>query len=122
MNIIGLSCFFHDSACCLLRDGKLVAAAEEERFSRMKFDPSLPIEAFQFCLREGGLQLSDVDCIAYYEDPFKKLSSHLWMMYPALPQGRDLGRLDPTRPECEIRSLLGFDGPIEFADHHRSHA
>ena len=78
MNIVGISAFYHDSAACLLKDGQLIAAASEERFSRIKNDPSLPVQAFTYCLLEAGLDLSDIDCIAYYESPVKKLSRQLW--------------------------------------------
>ena len=65
MNVIGISAFYHESACCLLQDGRLVAAAEEERFSRVKHDARLPVAAFSFCLQAGGLDVSDVDCVAF---------------------------------------------------------
>src|SRR5688500_19772189 len=74
INVIGISAFFHDSACCLIQDGRLVAAAEEERISRIKADPSLPGQAFRYCLEEASLTIRDIDCIAYYEDPAKKLA------------------------------------------------
>ena len=64
-NIIGISCFFHDAACCLLKDGILVAAVEEERFSRRKHDAGIPKRAFNYCLEEGGLTIDEVDCVAY---------------------------------------------------------
>ena len=68
VNVLGISAYYHDSSCCLLKDGKLVAAASEERFTRRKHDPDLPVQAFKYCLRESGLTLADIDCIAYYED------------------------------------------------------
>src|SRR5581483_3047625 len=83
-SIIGISAYFHDSACCLLRDGVLIAAAQEERFSRRKHDSSLPKMAFRYCLAEGGMTVSDIDCIAYYEDPRLKLERQLWMTLPQL--------------------------------------
>ena len=120
MNIVGLSAFFHESACCLLRDGRVVAAAEEERFSRVKHDPRLPASAFRFCLRAGGIGLTD-DTLAFYESPRKKLSRQLWTGTPkgATP---DLPWLDPGAPERAIREGLGWEGPILFFDHHLSHA
>src|SRR5262245_52531035 len=60
MNVIGISAFFHESACCLLQDGRLTAAAEEERFSRVKHDPRLPVDAFRWCLARGGIGIADV--------------------------------------------------------------
>ena len=122
-NIIGISCFFHDAACCLLKDGVLVAAAEEERFSRQKHDPGIPKHAFNYCLEEGGLTIDEVDCVAYYEEPAKKLARQIWMMLPGLPSEKKvLARLDPRRPEREIREVLGFEGPIECVGHHHAHA
>jgi carbamoyltransferase len=116
MNIVGLSAFFHESACCLLRDGQLVAAAEEERFSRVKHDPRLPVSAFRWCLRRGGISITDVDCVAYYESPAKKLERQVWSGIP------ESLRLDPGRPEREIRERLGYEGPVLTFEHHQSHA
>ena len=122
-NIIGISCFFHDAACCLLKDGVLVAAAEEERFSRNKHDAAIPKGAFNYCLEEGRLTIDEIDCVAYYEEPAKKLARQLWMMLPGLPADKKvLARLDPHRPEREIREVLGYDGPIEYVGHHQAHA
>ena len=67
MNIIGVSAFYHEAACCLLQDGQLVAAAAEERFTRVKHDARLPTKALRYCLEAGGLTVADVDCVAYYE-------------------------------------------------------
>src|SRR5690349_20613119 len=105
MNIVGISAFYHESACCLLRDGELVAAAEEERFTRVKHDRSLPRHAFRYCLHEAGIGIQDIDCVAYYEMPEKKLSRQLWAQH----RGRSLASLwqDALRPEREIRELLG---------------
>jgi carbamoyltransferase len=126
LNIIGISAGYHDSACCLLQDGVLVAAVQEERFTRVKNDKSFPRSAFRYCLAEGGISISDVDCIAYYEDPCLKLGRQLWMgMIPDLPNERRQGILDrlvKSQPEQIIRRLFGYNGPIEFVDHHLSHA
>jgi len=121
MNIIGISAFFHDSACCLLTDGVLKAAAEEERFTRIKADPGIPRHAFRYCLEAGGLDIADIDCIAYYEDPRKKLARQVWSGLVD-DTGRLPERLRPDRPEYQIRTILGFEGPVEFVDHHLSHA
>ncbi|HEX4417219.1 MAG TPA: carbamoyltransferase N-terminal domain-containing protein [Kofleriaceae bacterium] len=124
LNIIGISAHFHDAACCLLRDGKLVAAVQEERFSRIKHDPTIPRAAFGYCLEQGGITIADVDCVAYYEDPVVKLDRQLWMGLPQLPSlaPEALFRLDPARAEREIRELLGFEGEIQLVPHHLSHA
>lgn len=122
-NIIGISCFFHDAACCLLKDGVLVAAVEEERFSRNKHDAGIPKRAFNYCLEEGRLTIDEIDCVVYYEEPAKKLARQLWMMLPGLPSEKKvLARLDPHRPEREIREVLGYDGRIEYVGHHEAHA
>lgn len=124
MNVLGISAFYHDAACCLLRDGRLVAAAQEERFSRLKHDPRLPVSAFRFCLEKAGMGPADLDAVAYYESPVKKLARQLWSGGPA-GRGRgapDLAWLDAKRPERAIRERLGWDGPLLTFDHHQSHA
>ncbi|MFL6292807.1 MAG: carbamoyltransferase [Thermoanaerobaculia bacterium] len=115
VNVVGISAFFHESACCLLQDGRLVAAAEEERFSRVKHDPRLPVSAFRYCLRAGGIGIADVNAVAYYESPVRKLARQLWSGVP-------LGDSDPGRPERAIHEGLGYEGPVLFFDHHASHA
>lgn len=121
MNVIGISAFNHDAACALLIDGMLVAAAEEERFSRIKHDRSLPVRAFAWCLEQAELQVTDIDVVGYFEDPCKKLSRQLWS---GLPNGFRHWRswLDGQRPTRDIRERLGFEGEIEIVDHHLSHA
>lgn len=121
MNIFGLSAFYHESACCLLQDGQLVAAAAEEWFTRVKHDAGLPVRAYRYCLDKFGLCPGDVDCVAYFENPREKLSRQLW----AESRGRQtnkLSLLDAGLPEHLIRERLGYDGAIEFFDHHLSHA
>ncbi len=121
MNIIGISAYFHEAACCLLQDGTLVAAAEEERFSRVKHDARLPVGAFRYCLDAGHLDIGDVDCVAYYELPARKLARQLWAGDPIDgPPG--LPWLDALRPQREIREVLGYEGPIATFEHHLSHA
>ena len=72
MNILGVSCFYHDSAAALLQKGVLIAAAEEERFSRRKHDSSYPAQAIQFCLDRAGITGQDLDYVVFYEKPFLK--------------------------------------------------
>lgn len=121
VNIIGISAFFHDSACCILQDGVLRAAAEEERFTRIKADPSVPAKAMHYCLKEAGLSITDIDCIAYYENPQKKLSRQLWSgVFNNTPDLLD--KLQPQFVEQQIRGVLGFEGEIKYFDHHLSHA
>ncbi|MFC1800045.1 carbamoyltransferase N-terminal domain-containing protein, partial [Candidatus Eisenbacteria bacterium] len=72
MDILGISAFYHDSAACLIRDGEIIAAAQEERFTRKKHDPSFPTHAIEYCLREGGIAGGDIDLVAFYDKPFLK--------------------------------------------------
>lgn len=126
VNIIGISCGYHDSACCLLQNGKIIAAAQEERFSRVKNDKSFPGAALRYCLHHAALTITDIDCVAFYEDPAQKLSRQLWMgMLPGSTQDRRDSirrRALGTLPQEAIRLIAGFEGPIEIVDHHLSHA
>jgi carbamoyltransferase len=72
MNILGLSAYYHDSAACLVRDGDIIAAAQEERFTRKKHDSRFPAHAAAYCLREGRIALSDVDAVVFYDKPLLK--------------------------------------------------
>ncbi len=126
MNIIGISYGYHDSACCLLQRGRLVAAVQEERFSRIKNDKDFPVAAFRYCLQSAGLTLPDIDCIAFYEDPRMKLGRQLWMgMLPGITPARRAAirnRVLESDPEESIRLITGFEGPVEIVNHHLSHA
>lgn len=125
MNIVGISSHYHDASCCILQDGRLIASAEEERFTRLKHDPSIPRNAFRFCLEEAGLDIVDIDCIAYYENPVRKLERQLWMSLPSLAARPALSfrrQLSPQLVEADIREVLGYEGNIRYYDHHRSHA
>ena len=115
LDVVGVSAHFHDAACCVLRDGALVAAAQEERFSRIKHDPATPIHAFRYCLREAGLDITQVDCLAYYEDPALKTDRQAAPGgRPEAPAARD--------PILSLRRLFGYDGDVRCYPHHRSHA
>ena len=116
MLVLGLSALYHESACALFRDGTLVAAAAEERFSRIKHDAALPVEAFRFCLASIGAAPCDLDAVAWYEEPVAKLSRQI-----------ATGRLpaeaaDPLAVEHAVRERLGWDGPLLTFPHHLSHA
>lgn len=121
MNIVGISSFYHDSSCCLLRDNQLIAAAAEERFSRRKHDAGLPVQAFRFCLAKGGLGINDIDCLAFYEMPRQKLERQLWQTAAEEP-AKKIGRFDPRLTAQTLKEGLGYEGPILFFDHHLSHA
>jgi carbamoyltransferase len=121
MNIIGISANFHDSSCALIQNGDLVASVSEERFSRFKNDSRLPIRAFRHCMEAGEIDITDIDCIAYYENPFKKLSRQLASDFN-LSSDYELTWLDCHKPFRDIRETLGFEGEIKYYDHHLSHA
>ena len=87
MNILGISAFYHDSAACLVVDGKIVAAAQEERFTRKKHDPEFPRNAAQYCLKSQGLTIDDVDFVAFYDKPLLKFERLLETYLATAPQG-----------------------------------
>src|SRR5437899_2752834 len=87
MNILGISCFYHDAAACLYRDGGIVAAAEEERFSRRKHDSDFPSAAARYCLQEGGIEVGDLDYVVFYEKPLLKFSRLLNTAIETFPRG-----------------------------------
>jgi carbamoyltransferase len=122
-NIVGISAYYHDAACCVLRDGVLVAAAQEERFSRRKHDPAMPKKAFRYCLKESGLSIADIDCIAYYEDPHKKFHRQISQLLPNLTREQAFRAWrNSQRPALEIREVLGYEGRVEVVEHHHAHA
>src|SRR5690606_1347788 len=87
MNILGISCFYHDSAAAIICDGKLVAAAQEERFTRKKHDASFPEHAINACLKKAGLTKSDFDIVAFYDKPFLKFERILETYLGYVPKG-----------------------------------
>lgn len=98
-----------------------MAAAEEERFTGIKHDPSLPVNALRFCLDKGKISICDIDAIAFFEDPVKKLGRQIWMQLNH-PDRLFNQKMDPGRPSREIKNILGYEGKILFYDHHMSHA
>lgn len=130
-DVLGVSAYFHDSAAALVRDGKIVAAAQEERFSRDKGDARFPASAVAFCLDQGGLRVSDLDRVIFYEKPLAKFERLLDTYRSVAPDGwvsaREAlplwarHRLDIAG---DMRAALGpdFGGDISCADHHESHA
>jgi carbamoyltransferase len=127
--VLGLSAFYHDSAACLLRDGRIVAAAEEERFTRRKHDPTFPIEAIRYVLGEAGISASDLAAIAFYEKPFLKFDRLMAMHLSEAPRG-STAFID-AMPRWLRRNLvvkqvlereLGFKGKVYFPEHHEAHA
>ncbi len=130
MDILGISCYYHDAAAVLLRDGQLVAAAEEERFSRIKHDFEFPKNAIQFCLEEGGIRGQDLDYVVFFEKPFRKFDRILATVLQTYPKSWRVFResmitwiLDKLWVASTIESQLGVPKDrVLFSDHHLSHA
>ena len=129
MDILGISVFYHDSAACLVQDGKIVSAAQEERFTRKKHDFSFPINAITYCLKNSGLKAADLNYIAFYDKPFPKFERILETYLAFAPLGiRSFLKAVPLwiKQKLWIKDLicktLSFDGPIVFPEHHKSHA
>jgi len=87
MHVLGISAFYHDSAAALVEDGRVVAAAQEERFTRRKHDPSFPTNAIAYCLKEANLNLDDLDQIVFYDKPFLKFERLLETYLSFAPRG-----------------------------------
>ena len=129
MNILGISCFYHDSAACLVQDGEIISAVQEERFTRKKHDFNFPINSINWCLGEAGIKVSDVDFVVFYDKPFIKFERILETSLTYAPSGiRQFIQAMPLWlkqklwiPEL-IRRELGYQGKILFTEHHESHA
>ena len=131
MNILGISAYYHDSAAALLCDGVVVAAAQEERFSRRKQDASFPSRAVDFCLKQAGLAVSELDYVVFYEKPLQKFDRLLETYLAFAPRGfASFSRAIPQWLKQklflrrDIRHRLGrdFRGKLLFTEHHQSHA
>ena len=127
--VLGLSAFYHDSAACLLRDGEIVAAAQEERFTRKKGDSSFPQKAIEFCLRQEGIAPGDLTLVGYYDKPLLKFERILETYIGVAPRGfssfvkaAPLWVKEKLHMEKQIRKGLGYSGEILYAQHHESHA
>jgi carbamoyltransferase len=129
VNILGISCFYHDAAAALLRDGELVAAAHEERFTRKRHDASIPKQAVRYCLEEAGIALEDLDYLVFYDKPFIKFERILMTYLATFP--RSLPSFSKAIPVWLKEKLwvpkalqreLGYEGELLFAEHHQSHA
>jgi carbamoyltransferase len=128
-NILGISAFYHDSAACLVRDGEIVAAAQEERFTRKKHDAAFPSQAVAYCLREGGIGAGDLHLAAFYEKPFLKFDRVLHTYLARAPAGlRSFLMAIPLwiRERIWMKELigkeLGCEAKLLFPEHHESHA
>ncbi|HBF34168.1 TPA: hypothetical protein DDW35_06355 [Candidatus Sumerlaeota bacterium] len=131
MYILGISAFYHDSAACLLREGTVVAAAQEERFTRVKHDPGFPKNAVQYCLDTAGIDASQLDCVVFYEKPLLHLERLLETALAEAPRGFGMFlKMIPVWAGQKLRmprlidSGLGdlYKGPLLFTAHHESHA
>ena len=129
MKILGISAFYHDSAACLVQDGKIAAAAQEERFSRKKHDFRFPTHAIEYCLKEGGITAKDLDIVAFYDKPFLKFERILESYLAYAPKG--ISSFLQAVPmwikqklwmKSFIEEELGYEGKILFPEHHESHA
>src|SRR5713101_3385014 len=128
--ILGISAYYHDSAACLVRDGEIVAAAQEERFTRKKHDAAFPTHAVAYCLAEGKLRPEELDYVGFYDKPLLKFERLLENYVGVAPRGlRSFLTAMPvwlkeklfTRDQIR-RALGGYAGPVLFAEHHESHA
>ena len=129
MNILGISAFYHDSAACLVQDGRIMSAAQEERFTRKKHDFSFPKNAINYCLEDNGLQITDIDLVAFYDKPFIKFERILETYLAFAPLGiRSFIKAIPLWIKEKIwmkeyiSKELGFKGKVIFTEHHESHA
>src|SRR5437870_1349252 len=136
MRVLGISAFYHDSAAALIADGRIVAAAQEERFTRKKFDADYPRHAIEYCLNAGGVTLADVDYVAFYDKPFLKFERLLETYLAFSPRGfRSFRMALPLwlREKLFLKSLLAselkalepkfdWDKRLAFSEHHLSHA
>jgi len=134
MNILGISAYYHDAAACLVRDGEIVAAAQEERFTRKKHDPSFPRHAVRFCLEAGEIERTQLDAVVFYDKPIDKFARILETYFSVAPRG--LRSFLKAVPEWVQRKLwipheidsylreLGVTPPDEilFSEHHEAHA
>lgn len=137
MYILGISAFYHDSAACLLKDGQIIAAAQEERFTRKKHDAGFPSNAIEYCLREGGVGASKIDSVVFYEKPFVKFERLLETYFAFVPRGfKSFVSAMPlwikeklfqkSRLIKELSLTLGvsinWSERLLFSEHHLSHA
>ena len=131
MNIIGISAYYHDSAAALVCDGQIRAAAQEERFTRIKHDHNFPSKAVSFCLKDAGLSISDIDYVSFYDKPLQKFDRLLETYLAFAPRGFNsfskaipiwLKKKVNTRREILKELGPGFRGKIVFPEHHESHA
>jgi len=129
MYILGISCYYHDAAACLLKDGEIVAAAQEERFTRIRHDQEFPVNAIKYCLREAGISIDQVDHVGFYDKPMLKFERILYTYLATWP--RSLPSFLKAIPLWLRKKLwipqiickeLGYEGEVLMVEHHMSHA
>ncbi|RKY42856.1 MAG: hypothetical protein DRP85_01465 [Candidatus Makaraimicrobium thalassicum] len=127
--ILGISAFYHDAAAALVSGGEIIAAAQEERFTRKKHDPSFPQRAIEYCLREADIDTRDIDVVAFYDKPFIKFERLLetYLAYAPFGSRSFISAMPPWIKQKlfikeYIRKTLGHRGTIIFPEHHHSHA
>lgn len=129
MYILGISCYYHDASAAIIKDGQLVAAVEEERFTRKKHDTIFPINSIRYCLKEAGITINDVAYIGFYEKPmlkFERILSQLietfpksfWTFYKTIPSWIN----EKLRIPKTVKKKLGYKGDVLFIEHHLAHA
>ncbi|WP_422002573.1 carbamoyltransferase [Reyranella sp.] len=129
MNVLGISCYYHDAAAALVRDGVVVAAAEEERFTRRKHDRSFPARSARFCLDFAGLAGSDLDLVVFYEKPLRKLQRGLQVAAAGDGRAAETARRlvqhyvhrTAILPQL-LADTIGYRGELQYCEHHLSHA
>ena len=129
MKILGISAFYHDSAACLVEDGRIVSAAQEERFTRKKHDHNFPVKAIEYCLNESKISGNQLDYVAFYDKPFLKFERLLETYLTFAPVGfksfvmaMPLWLKQKLWMKEEIKNAVGFEGKVIFPEHHASHA
>ena len=129
MKILGISCFYHDSAACLLDKGRVVAAVQEERFTRKKHDWDFPANAIRFCLERGGIGVNDLDAVGFYDKPFVKFDRIIQTYIASWPTGVisfleaiPLWLKKKIWTSHLIEKELKYKKDIYFGEHHLSHA
>lgn len=129
MNILGISCYYHDASASLVQDGKIIAAAEEERFTRKKHDNRFPELSIAYCLKEAGLNISDIDLVSFYEKPLLKLERTLLNGIQWKDKSTPLIKKQISQMMHEdiflaevLRDKIGYTGKVVFTEHHLAHA
>ncbi len=129
MNILGLSAYYHDSAACLVQDGVILAAAQQERFSRIKHDHRFPYDSIDYCLKHAKIEIKDVDYVVFYDKPFIKFERLLETYLAFAPRGwasflmaMPLWLKQKLHLPSLIKKSLGYEGTLLFPEHHESHA